>query len=818
MQGQEPLVAPTPLPPLPRPGETRFGRGEFLTSRPSPVAAESLSTAFQPSCLESLQQRIAGEAGAKEDAKCILEALSQSLNISILRLKEACRSDLPEEDMAEGWLLRRVWQFCDEVQDQLRVARAPGNSATAATFAALAASLASVQKRHAALSKEVDRQTARKEELTAEVAASADAEGRLQEVLTRQQQMVLLTESRSQSQGSTDQIVLQLKRDQATREMELEASFEDLRSRSHAFFRTEQDTLRSKLQSMREELAATQVEIARLRTQHTAAAIDVREWLDSSKAALAMLSSTMSAWLAQVEAAAVSEAAQTEDKIQHLQAQLASSKETAACELESWDRKGLALKAEAEAVSNLAAEETSRLAAELLAMETQRSMISRSLSDEAGAAVSVLRDGVVQSASLQVDVDELLAEVQHLEAELRAVAQERQMLQEEHRDAFERQLKAEEALQKALSDNEMVRQQMEAQRVEMQLASEAAIREVDSAAGAALHAAAEAAEAEFGELEDVLDALEKELAENRARCSQLHLQEASLQRDKASLERERSMWKAQHELTQSLQSEARDAMKEARNSWAQEVRSLKDQVKETTRKKELLEAKMQDVEAAAEASQTEVSQGVVETRRKAQLLESQIDEVKGLCAPVQKALERQAAAFSSAQKEVEERRSQTLQASSTMQMELEHLAAQQQKERQALEAELSFERERMLRAQASNHRRASDSAANADLSQVVMGQLMLGDASTASYQDADLRLSQRQNEEILAATRERKKIEMERHQRALDLAESENRWLKQLASSGARAGIAESIERMQRRTEQLRHDIGVRRDLEDESS
>ena len=106
----------------------------------------------------------------------------------------------------------------------------------------------------------------------------------------------------------------------------------------------------------------------------------------------------------------------------------------------------------------------------------------------------------------------------------------------------------------------------------------------------------------------------------------------------------------------------------------------------------------------------------------------------------------QAAAFSSAQKEVEERRSQTLQArrfcfkptrlrcilasatcveihpavvsnysdakaSSTMQMELEHLAAQRQKEpsqqsllwrgdwapcqeRQALEAELSFERER----------------------------------------------------------------------------------------------------------------------------
>ncbi|CAE7694659.1 unnamed protein product [Symbiodinium sp. CCMP2592] len=699
-------------------------------------------------------------------------------------------------------------------KDQLRVARAPGNSATAATFAALAASLASVQKRHAALSKEVDRQTARKEELNSEVAASADAESRLQEVLTRQQQMVLLTESRSQSQGSTDQIVLQLKRDQATREMELEANFEDLRSRSHAFFRTEQDTLRSKLQSMREQLATTQVEIARLRTQHAAASIDVREWLDSSKAALATLTSTMSTRLAQVEAAAVSEAAKTEDKIQHLQAHLASSKETAACELESWDRKGAALKAEAEAASNLAAEETSRLAAELLAMETQRSMISRSLSDEAGAAVSVLRDGVVQSASLQVDVDELRAEVQHLEAELRAVAQERQMLQEEHRDAFERQLKAEEALQKALSDNEMVRQQMEAQRVEMQLASEAvlaAIREVDSAASAALHAAAEAAEAEFGELEDVLDTLEKELAENRARCSQLHLQEASLQRDKASLERERSMWKAQHELTQSLQSEARDAMKEARNSWAQEVRSLKDQVKETTRKKDLLEAKMQDVQAAAEASQTEVSQAVVETRRKAQLLESQIDEVKGLCAPVQKALERQAAAFSSAQKEVEERRSQTLQASSTMQMELEHLAAQRQKEREALEAELFFERERMLRAQASNHRRASDSAANADLSQVVMGQLMLGDASTASYQDAELRLSQRQNEEILAATRERKKIEMERHQRALDLAESENRWLKQLASSGARAGIAESLERMQRRTEQLRHDIGVRR-------
>ena len=95
------------------------------------------------------------------------------------------------------------------------------------------------------------------------------------------------------------------------------------------------------------------------------------------------------------------------------------------------------------------------------------------------------------------------------------------------------------------------------------------------------------------ELEELLDALEKELAENRARCSQLHLQEASLQRDKVSLERERSMWRAQEDLARSLESEVQDALKDARKSWAEEVQSLKDQIREATRAKELLEAQVQ---------------------------------------------------------------------------------------------------------------------------------------------------------------------------------------------------------------------------------
>ena len=260
----------------------------------------------------------------------------------------------------------------------------------------------------------MDRQTERNEELTLQVTAAADAEGRLQAVLASQQEMVLGEESSAQGRGYIDQVAFQLKRQQAAKERELEVCFKELYDRTRAACRAEQDALQSKLRSIQQDLAATRVETSRLRSQQAAVSIHTRQCLDGGKAALATLGGTVSARFSQVGDEARTKAAKAEDVLHRLQMQLASSKEAAACELESMGRRGLALKVEAEAMSDKAAEETAQLATELSAVETQRSMISRNLSDEAGALVSALRDGFAQGASLQVEVGELRAEVERL--------------------------------------------------------------------------------------------------------------------------------------------------------------------------------------------------------------------------------------------------------------------------------------------------------------------------------------------------------------------------------------------------------------------
>ncbi|CAJ1342802.1 unnamed protein product [Effrenium voratum] len=70
--------------------------------------------------VEDLEHRILAEAAAKEELKCSAEVLAQSLNLALLRLKDACRAE-----PAGDWLQRQVWQFCDDVQETAAEAQPP---------------------------------------------------------------------------------------------------------------------------------------------------------------------------------------------------------------------------------------------------------------------------------------------------------------------------------------------------------------------------------------------------------------------------------------------------------------------------------------------------------------------------------------------------------------------------------------------------------------------------------------------------------------------------------------------------------------------
>jgi len=110
---------------------------------------------------------------------------------------------------------------------------------------------------------------------------------------------------------------------------------------------------------------------------------------------------------------------------------------------------------------------------------------------------------------------------------------------------------------------------------------------------------------------------------------------------------------------------------------------------------------------------------------------------------------------------------------------------------------------RALRSEAASTRRRLDVDAAAEA--------LADSAYRQQAQIAESRLQSvyRQHEHILAASRERMRMELDHQRHAMDVAEDENRRLKR-AGTAARMGVEDSLSRMRSRTDQLRKDLQLR--------
>ncbi|CAJ1374961.1 unnamed protein product [Effrenium voratum] len=517
--------------------------------------------------VEDLEHRILAEAAAKEELKCSAEVLAQSLNLALLRLKDACRAE-----PAGDWLQRQVWQFCDDVQEQLR--RPSPHSAAARSHEALAASLSTVRRRKGALKAEMARQNERHQAILKARDEAQAQEQELQARLQRQSgEISRLEQSRFQSDGAVEEVAVQLKREQASHLQELERAHEATLSRAREEHQLEKGRLLRRLAGSGAALRALQKEAAGLRQVHSTAMAQMNAELARWKEGSRTVGRDLLEAVARCQQSASRGARAAEERLQTLRGRLVAQREAALGSLEAWRQKGLALGAEAEQLASAAAEETARLTRELSVAEAQRSEARRSPRSSAGALAAGALAPAAACTVAALGAEEARAQADALEARVRALVDERVALEDQ--SGAERLGETQQELQRALAENERLRQQME----DVRLEANEAFRAVE---------AEDRPEADVEELEQRLSGLELQHVQLKAELVVLQSRVEGEATDRAKLERDRALWRAQTELARKLHLEVEQAAQQAKTAWVQECDQLKEQLASARAKEQRL--------------------------------------------------------------------------------------------------------------------------------------------------------------------------------------------------------------------------------------
>ncbi|CAE8716741.1 unnamed protein product [Polarella glacialis] len=856
-----------------RDSQDRAGAREVSPPRPSPVphlggsrssrtplrGGEDLGHLMPPHSesqsrteVEALQNRVAAEAAAKDDAKANLESFAHGLEVSMRQLRTACsaadsESHLTSPRVGTEKLLRGVGSFCDDIQEKLKRSRiAPQATGAARTYDVLRQSLTSAQRRCAAMNEDMLRVADGNEELMSSLQVVKDTNRRLvDQIQAQNSEIAELTQLRLEDEAQFEDLLSDLKAEREHQRQELEQRLQTSVADCQAGFREEQARIAGQLQAARGSLRTLAVQLTGLRRLHAATAEDVRANLTQWKEdALKQIGRRILDSLVTYQDQGAEQLAQLEDTAHALRARLTAEKEAGSREAEAWSTRGRELEIDGRTLASRASEDSLRVARELSAAEAAREQCRASSVQEQRRFAAQLQELAVGSASLTVILDDIRGQVYSFEVSYRQAQEKLRQLDEEHQAASQRLREEDEALDVAVASNQGLRRQMEAQRVDAQESCEDALKE---------------SQAKFqAELEGLL----------RLDRQEVHGLEAKLQ----------------------------DAEK-ARKAWEEQLKELREEEVQVASSLQGLQADLNGALNTTSGFQQESEKKASEAQKRVRSLEAELHEVNSKLGPVRHALQQKVAALSSARGEAGEQRALALESQDELEQNLDSLTQETTDARSRLEADLAVERERLRRARAEceelqrkalastwdsdsctagrlsgdfqdirdERRKAASRCAQQDAeaerrradtaeTEVKQAQLQL-DEQERQLQDeasklrasrsevtsvrrrlevdnvaegkalADLDLSHREvtsvesrlqavharHEKDVVAASERMRSELDRQRLAMEAAEAENRRLKQLsADSGARGGVEESLSRMRLRTDRLRRELQQR--------
>ncbi|CAE8741112.1 unnamed protein product [Polarella glacialis] len=658
--------------------------------------------------VEALQNRVAAEAAAKDDAKANLESFAHGLEVSMRQLRTACNaadseSHLTSPRAGTEKLLRGVGSFCDDIQEKLKRSRiAPQATGAARTYDVLRQSLTSAQRRCAAMNEDMLRVADGNEELMSSLQVVKDTNRRLvDQIQAQNSEIAELTQLRLEDEAQFEDLLSDLKAEREHQRQELEQRLQTSVADCQAGFREEQTRIAGQLQAVRGSLRTLAAQLTGLRRLHAATAEDVRanltQWRDD---ALKQIGRQILDGLVTYQDQGAEQLAQLEDTAHALRARLTAEKEAGSREAEAWSTRGRELEIDGRTLASRASEDSLRVARELSAAEAAREQCRASSVQEQRRFAAQLQELAVGGASLTVILDDIRGQVDSFEVGYRQAQEKLRQLDEEHQAASQRLREEDEALDVAVASNQGLRRQMEAQRVDAQESCEDALKESQAKFEAELEGLLRLQQQEVHGLEAKLQDAEKEFADKASEVVSLELQEDQFAAERLSLERERSLWKAQQELAKKLRQEVDRELLQARKAWEEQLKELREEEVQVASSLQGLQADLNGAWNTTSGFQQESEKKASEAQKRVRSLEAELHEVKSMLGPVRHALQQKVAALSSARGEAGEQRALALESQDELEQNLDSLTQETTDARSRLEADLAVERERLRRARA----------------------------------------------------------------------------------------------------------------------
>lgn len=646
----------------------------------------------------------AGEASARADFVTLSRVLDGHARhlAGALNVAEDCLAG-GDTSTAFERLLQSIQSFSDDVGNQLqRIPEEPlleassFNDGATASYNKLRQSLSLSQKKSQALNEDMMRLANDNEELLSAMQTVKATNRRLIDKIQSQNEEVgRLTRQRLDDEQRFEDLRQTQEAEKTKWVQEMEQQLRAAEGEAEAAYQARRKHLVEKLTRVKEGLRSASTKLAGLRSMQSTVLTDV-------KASCASFKDDLLIRLGQelqdrVRAQCESDAQhvdELEDDAHAMRAKLHIETQTRKEEGEAWEARDRELVADNQKLAAQAAEEHGKIRAEIETAHSTREMEARAGEQERMERAERLRELVVEAASLGTKLRGAHGTMEELQAQCARAEAERQRLDGETHAVSESLRKSDEALDRALENNENLRDQMEQQRADAQEGCDSAIRECMHRFETEVTQLKSQQQQEIQTLADQVAELEQGTAARAAEVVQMRFAVDRRKAECESLQADSTLWKTQEALAERLRNEVERELGELREEWAKRIKALNDEQAEHAKKHMEMEGELQGSRDAFADFNCHMELRASQTRAYAQSVEEKVTEVEDELATVKQALTERAAALAAVRSEASAKAAVAVEARHALEGRLQALAREAADVRDRLVSENATERQR----------------------------------------------------------------------------------------------------------------------------
>eukprot|EP00746_Dinoflagellata_sp_MGD_P016167 gnl/MRDRNA2_/MRDRNA2_136363_c0_seq1.p1 gnl/MRDRNA2_/MRDRNA2_136363_c0~~gnl/MRDRNA2_/MRDRNA2_136363_c0_seq1.p1 ORF type:complete len:919 (-),score=255.21 gnl/MRDRNA2_/MRDRNA2_136363_c0_seq1:47-2803(-) len=648
---------------------------------------------------ETLQRKIYNESTAKEAAKGELMALRRVAELHLRQLSVLAQDDSWES--AKDKVARAVRVFDDDVKEKTKISAVdesfdtvPVASEGGRSYDFLKDTLAQNQRRCASLNADMMRVADANEELMSTMTAVKNTNLRLVDQMQSQNEEISrITQLRLRDEEKMFELVERHRSEMAHWKTVANQQLESVQSAADK----KHDEMRLKLTDKLEKLQ----DLLRLTSQKASVFRRDQDNCRGEMKALAEQWTGNNLRTAGKKLSELLEAKQRQNSLQmtklhdtthSLRAQVDAIQETRTRENESWHQKIYILSKENEDIKAEAERNRSELEATIYKTEQSQQEECRTKDNERKLLHEKIGETTMHITSTKTALYDARRRTAILEQKLQAAETERTTLDNEMEQLRNQIRESDEALDRAVANNEQLRKQMETQRLECREQCDRDLQMTQDKFEERLNQLVANQKLEDSEAEERIKVLQQKLYQATEQLADKQYQQDVVADKRAGLQRDSAQWKAQMELAEKVRGDLEREWTEAHTEWQKVCGDLHVRCDEGLAKKQVAEGELHNLKMTLDELVRTTKVRDHQTEAYLEQLQAKNREVEALLTETKTALKDRTMALSQLRTEHQAQQAALHEKRSSLEAELQHCIEQFVIDKERLETEMHREK------------------------------------------------------------------------------------------------------------------------------